>query len=292
MKNLHAFDFVVAGYFASISLIVIAVRPPGAWAFLAFHALVVILIALLAWAGERFGGVFWTFCRYWYVVPVVMASFRELHYLIPRVHPFDDGRWDRALAEIDRRWLGDVDGFFLSMSHPLLVDALHLCYWFYFGSMIIVGAVLYARSEWPKLREYLSVVMLGLYLSYLGYFAVPAVGPHHFFPARPPALDGWGLGAPLHRTLLWLELRMPDAFPSGHALMSMIVIILSWRFHRRTFAWVVAPAAGCILATVALRYHYVVDVAASVAILPGVVWAGTAFHRAREGKGDGARTRE
>ncbi len=280
MKKLHAFDLVILGYLAAVTSIVLVAQPTGAWIFLGYHALVLALIGLLVCAHERFGGGFWTFCRYWYVVPLVMASFRELHFLIPRVHPFDDGRWDRVLGEIDRRWLGDVDAFFLSMAHPLFVDALHLCYWFYFASMIVVGAVLYARSDWPKLREYLSVVMMGLYLSYLGYFAVPAVGPHHFFPSRPPELDGWVLGGPFHKALLWLELKMPDAFPSGHALMSLVVIALSWRFHRRTFAWVVVPAAGCVWATMALRYHYVVDVLASAALLPVVVWAGTALHRA------------
>jgi membrane-associated phospholipid phosphatase len=72
---------------------------------------------------------------------------------------------------------------------------------------------------------------------------------------------------------------MPDAFPSGHALLSMIVIVMSWRLHRPTFRVVVGPALGCVVATMALRYHYVVDVAASLALLPGVVCLGSALHR-------------
>jgi len=42
---------------------------------------------------------------------------------------------------------------------------------------------------------------------------------------------------------------------------------------------VVGPALGCILATMALRYHYVVDVVASAALLPGVVCLGLALSR-------------
>ena len=45
---------------------------------------------------------------------------------------------------------------------------------------------------------------------------------------------------------------------------------------------------GCILATVALRYHYVVDVVASVALFPVLAGAGIALHRAWEGRGAGA----
>jgi membrane-associated phospholipid phosphatase len=127
-----------------------------------------------------------------------------------------------------------------------------------------------------------TVLLTGLFLSYLGYFVVPAVGPHHFLVPRPAILDGWILGGRFHAALMAAEWEMPDAFPSGHALMSMIVIVLAWRHHRRVFRWIVLPASGCILATVALRYHYVVDVVASAAVMPLALWAGRALARRRE----------
>ena len=72
-----------------------------------------------------------------------------------------------------------------------------------------------------------------------------------------------------HQAILAAEWRTPDAFPSGHALLSMVVIVMSWRHHRPTFRIVTGPAIGCIVATVALRYHYGVDVLASAALLKG-----------------------
>jgi hypothetical protein len=283
MKKLHAFDLIILGYLAITAAMAAAARARGLWIYVGLHAGAAGLVLLLAWMHGRRGGRFWTFCRYWYIVPLVMAAFRELHFLVPEVSPFEDRRFDRALMAIDARWFGDTDAFFLSMLHPIWADLLHLCYWFYFLSMLIVGGVLYAKAEWVRLREYVAVVMLALFTSYLGYFAVPAVGPHHFFPSRPPELDGWVLGGPMHRAISAAELVTADAFPSGHALMSMIVILLSWRHHHPTFRWVALPALGCIWATVALRYHYVVDVVASAAILPAVLWLGAALHRWREG---------
>ena len=282
MKKLFAFDLVVLGYVAILTAVVLAGRPEGMAVYLAYHAAVAGMIGLIVHAHGRYGGRFWTFCRYWYVVPVVLAAFRELHYLVPQVHPFEDYRFDRILAAIDRRWLGDVDGFFLSGWPHADVALLPLWYWFYFVSMVIPGAALYAAGEWKKLKEYLAVLMTGLLGSYFGYLIVPAVGPHHFYPSRPPQLDGWIVGAPLHRALMAAEWNMPDAFPSGHALLSMIVIAMAGRLHRPSFRIVILPALGCILATMALRYHYVVDVAASAALLPGIIALGTMLHRVRD----------
>jgi len=288
MKKIAAFDLVTFAYIAIVSAIVIAVRPPGAGLFLALHAAAAGWAGLILAAHARYGGPFWTFLRYWYVLPLVLCAFREIHYLVPLVHPFDDRHYDRVLQALDRRWFGDVDGFFLGNWPPVLVDVLHLCYWFYYVALLIPGGVLFARADWGRLREFLSVTMTALLTSYLGYFAVPAVGPHHFLHPRPAALDGWLLGGAMHRVVMAAELTMPDAFPSGHALMSLVVIALTWRLYRPAFRYVVGPCLGCVLATVALRYHYVVDVVASVALFPVVAGAGIALNRAWEGGGDGA----
>ena len=283
MKRLRSFDAVVLIYIGIISAIVLAARPEGAWIYLSYHAIVIVMIALVIHAHARFGGPLWTLLRYWYVVPVVLAAFRELHYLIPEVRPFNDWRFDRALAAVDARWFGDVNGFFLGAFPPVVIDVLHLCYWFYFFSMIITGAAIQRRGDYGRLSEYATIVLTALFLSYLGYFAVPAVGPHHFLHPRPAILDGWILGRPLHAALMAAEWEMPDAFPSGHALLSMVVMALAWRYHRPIFRWMAVPASGCLLATLALRYHYVVDVVASAAILPVAVWMGQSFARTWEG---------
>lgn len=279
MRRLFAFDLVILGYLAVITTLILFKQPEGTGIYLAYHAGVLLLIALLIYAEGRYGGRFWTCLRYWYVVPIILAAYRELHYLVPQIHPFDDHRYDRVLAALDRRWFGDVDRFFFAWDRPLLIDVLFLCYCFYYALILIPGAVLCARREFDRVREYASVVMTGMYLSYLGYVAVPAIGPHHFYRPRPAFLEGSGLGGTLHRWVLAMEWSMPDAFPSGHALMAMLVLATAWKHTRKTFWVILAPALGCILATVALRYHYVVDVAASVALAPAAFGMGVALHR-------------
>ncbi len=283
MRKLFAFDLVLLGYFGILSIIVIIARPPWWGLYLGFHAVVTGIVALVSAAEGRWGGRFWTFVRHWYVVPLIPASFRELHYLIPEVRPFDGYPYDRALAAVDARWFGDVDGFFLSLANPLFIDVLHLCYWSYFLIPFVPGIMLYARGELVRLREFVAVLLSAYYLSYLAYFLAPSIGPHHFFETRPPELDGAFLGGYFHAALMALELEMADAFPSGHTLVSLVVLVMAWRLCRRGFWWTLVPATGIVLATMALRYHYVVDVVAGAGLLPVVVLLGRSLHAAREG---------
>ena len=143
MKRLYGFDLIIIGYLAIVSTIVILYQPTGWWIYLGYHAAIVGLMAMIAYAHERYGGKFWDVVRYWYVIPVVLATFRELHYLFidPACPPFDNPAVEQALASIDRTLLGDVDAFFLSIAQPQLIDFLHLCYWSYYVMVLAPGAI-------------------------------------------------------------------------------------------------------------------------------------------------------
>lgn len=277
-KHLHAFDLVVFAYIAILSLVILLFQPPGTAVYLAFHVAVTLMVAMILHAHRRFGGPLWRFCRHWYPLVVVLSAFRELHYLVPSLQPFEDARWDRLLADVDRLLFGNVDALFLRFPGPV-VDVLHLCYWFYFVSMVGLGAVLYRQKDLERLNEYSSILLLGLLGSYLFYPLIPAIGPHWFYSERPASLDGWLIGGVMHQALLAIEWRMPDAFPSGHALMSILVIASAWKYHRGVFWWVLAPSSGCILATMVLRYHYVVDVLVSALLFPVFFFAGIRLHQ-------------
>jgi len=280
VKILRGHDVAALSYLGILTAVVLIFRPPGTALYLLGHAAAAGVVLGLATAHARSDGRFRRAARYWYIVPFVLCAFRELHYLIPHVHPFDDAYYDKVLGQIDDRWLGDISGFFLRNLRPAAVDVLHLCYWSYYVSLAVLGALLHRRGEWEKMGEYVSIVLVSLLVSYLGYFVVPAVGPHHFYPSRPAILDGWLIGGPLHRTMASLELRMADAFPSGHTLMSLVLLYLARRHFAPRVFWITLPmATGCVLATVALRYHYVADLAASFALFPGCVWLGLRLDR-------------
>lgn len=282
MKHLHGFDLVFLAYVAAMTLIVVICQPAGTPIYLAYHAGAVILLALIAYGHANYPGWGWSVARYWYIVYMTMGAFRELHYLIPAVRPFEDLRYDRQLEALDHRWFGDVDGFFVGIANPILIDILHLCYWSYFALLLVPRVFLHARGEMAKLREYDAALLTALFLSYLAYFLIPSVGPHHLHPARPPELDGWIIGRHLHALLMAIEWTMPDAFPSGHTMATLTALIMSARLCRKVFWWLILPGTGIVAATMALRYHYVVDVLAGITLVPIAVWLGAAVHRSWE----------
>lgn len=268
-------DWILAGMALALSAIVIVFwgRLERPWLFLALHAGALALVALPARAAAVTGRPIWTLLRHWYPVLLVPFVFFELTFLIPPVHP---GRHDAFLAAWDAELFGDVKGAIAPLLSPAVVDVLSICYLSYFVSAPLLMVVLWRRADKDAFREAMTVCLLGWYLSYLGYFLAPSTGPYALAEDFVPRA---GLMQGCHGRLLEWEMGVPTAFPSGHVLVTLLVLTLSWRRARRLFWVVLAPSVGLIVATVGLRYHYVVDVAAGVAMAPPVVWAGLRLHR-------------
>lgn len=223
-----------------------------------------------------------TFLHAWWPVIVVPISFKQIAWVAPGVQPFGDGAWDRKLQNLDERLFGDTRGFFRAVAWGPAADLLTIGYWSYFLLPIVLGASLYRRADLRKFGEATTVMLVGWFVSYLGYFAVPAVGPHHAVDGpRAAGFEGLWAG-PMHRGLTAVEGHIPDAFPSGHALVAMLVVVLAWRLNRRLFRWLLPFATGLFLATMYLRYHYVVDVLVSVLLLVPCVALGRALYKVKE----------
>jgi membrane-associated phospholipid phosphatase len=118
----------------------------------------------------------------------------------------------------------------------------------------------------------------GFFLSYIGYFFLPAVGPrftlHHF-----SMIDRDLPGVLLTPYLRWfvnaggsVPLGVPDevaiagtqrdVFPSGHTMMTLVLIYLSAKFRAKSRYFIYVTGVLLIIATVYQRYHYVVDILA------------------------------
>ncbi len=158
-----------------------------------------------------------------------------------------------------------------------LTDFTQLCYAsHYLLPFILMGLML--KDGKTRESEYLAAaVSLVVLTSFVLYIVVPARSPYvlaHALEdgpirfAGPIPMTGWGMAIRdwLHQN----ETFKYDCFPSGHTQLSLTVLVASWRYHRRSFPAFLVVVSALIFATLYLRYHYVIDLAAGALL----VWFG------------------
>jgi len=201
--------------------------------------------------------------------------------------------FDQMLIAADR-WLFGTDPTvaLMSVSSPLLTELLQIVYaTFYFLPMILaVSLVLNNRKTEADYSVF--AVIFGFFVSYIGYFLFPAVGPRfhlHDFTMTNKELPGLFL-TNFIREVINMGESIPagtpnpvsvvqrDVFPSGHTMMTGITMYLSVKFESKT-KWFLVPVGLLLMfSTVYLRYHYVIDVIAGLICMVFSLWIGKLFY--------------
>jgi membrane-associated phospholipid phosphatase len=293
---LYPADKIVIAYLVIIAALIVAFsfRIPVWPQLIAAHTLVIIAVLLLAkWeqgasrrvaASPPRSAALSRFIHGWYPVALITATFKELTYLIPLIHPRD---FDAKLAAIDYRLFGTHPTVWLErFTWPAITEVLQIVYATYYFLPLILGALLWHKRWFEPYKFWVFVVTLGFYVSYLGYIAVPATGPR-YLPAIQEAqtfrLTGVWLFSSLREMLDRAEGITRDCFPSGHTEITLLVLYYARRFHRRTF-WLMLPVGSALIfSTVYLRYHYVIDVIAGAATATMVILIAGPLYRALGG---------
>ena len=210
--------------------------------------------------------------RGWYPLLLIGLTYKELTYLIPRIHPRD---FDAALAAIDYRMFGVNPTVWIErFTWPPLTEMFQLTYSTYYLLPMILGVVLWRKRRFDSFFFFVFVLMFGFYLSYLGYIAVPAIGPRFLASiaeAQTKPLTGIWLFVPVRQMLDRAEGITRDCFPSGHTELTLLVLLYAYKLHRRSFWFFLPFGIGIVLSTVYLRYHYVIDVVAGALLAVVVV---------------------
>jgi len=216
----------------------------------------------------------------YYVIGCVLVIFDGLGPLIRAVHPIDR---DAALIAFDRALFGvDPTVLLEKIATPLLSDVLTIFYALYYFHPIVLGTLVFFddRARPARARDfprYAFVMVFVFYVSYACYFLVPAIGPRYTVQHAGPLPRG-AISQVIDHTLDVLEKNKRDCFPSGHTMV-LTAILLEARRRSKTTFWVFLPfAVGLILATVYLRYHYVADVLAGLALAFVAVPLGNALY--------------
>jgi membrane-associated phospholipid phosphatase len=220
----------------------------------------------------------------WYPVPVIFFTFKEIYVIIQSIARPDI---DVALIEIDR-WLfgGDPTVFLVQFIHPALTELLQVSYTSFYFIMLTLGIELYLRKDIKNFTFSTFTLSYGFYLSYIGYLLFPGVGPRftlHDFHLLDTELSGLWL-TQITRDIINAGESIPpgisdafkhaqrDVFPSGHTQMTLIVFYFANKYKLKSRHVLYVFGTLLIIATVYLRYHYVIDVLAGALFMLFTVW--------------------
>jgi membrane-associated phospholipid phosphatase len=186
---------------------------------------------------------------------------------------------DAVLIAADRALFGtDVTVWLQRFVNPALTTLFYLSYTTYYFIALALGFVLLRRST-EDLQRFLFTVTLCYYVSYAGYFALPALGPRYALAeSHTVVLETTRIAATIERTLNELEHTKYDVFPSGHTMIAVTVLLVAFRRARDVFWYLLPFATLLVLSTVYCRYHYVVDVIAGIALAVVTVPLGDAIY--------------
>lgn len=273
-SNLLAFDVYTVVLMAIYSTLALAFYPyvSNAAAIILQNVLIATTIAALVLLTTLTSAPLFVLLRMFYIIPVIYIMYGQVHALVPAVHPRD---YDDVLIAADRAFTGGIDPtvWMAQFAMPAITEYLQICYFLFYVLPIMQAIELYRRSDMDRLTEFARAMTFCYFVSYLAYFAMPAIGPRftlHDFHRTDQELPGLFLTGWLRDIVnagggVALGTSNPeqivnrDCMPSGHTMLTLVNIIMAFRNRSRLRWGFLVIGGSLVVATVYLRYHYVVD---------------------------------
>ena len=288
IKNLKAYDLVVVVFYFFLIIMNIIfndiIMHTTTW--LIINIVVIAFAFLISFLENKHNIRLWRIIHYWYIAPLIFITFKQLYFMIKPIRVQD---YDWLFIKIDH-WIFGVNPtqVLFHISFPLLTEILQLVYSIFYLLPIILALVLLRKKKYLACDFAVFSIIYGFYLSYLGYFALPGIGPRftlHNFSLLDQQMPGIFLTKYLREFVNLGEsitastpdpaaMVQRDVFPSGHTMITLIVMYLSVRLKSRSRYFFLPVGSLLIFATVYLQYHYVIDLIGGLIFMIFSVWSG------------------
>jgi membrane-associated phospholipid phosphatase len=234
--------------------------------------------------------------RFWYPMIIILYIFKDIYLLVMYIKPEDI---DAILIQIDFRIFGvNTTQWIYKFSNPVLTEFLEIIYILYYLVIPIYGIQLYTKKRYEDFKFSVFVLYIGFYLAYILYLVFPAIGPRfylHDFYSIQNELPGLFLTEPLRAILDFAE-SIPagvpnpqdyvqrDAMPSLHAEVAILLAYLAKKMKLKSFGLYLVYCILMLIATVYLRYHYVIDLIAGALSALVAVFIGKLMYEYKDGE--------
>jgi len=202
------------------------------------------------------------------IIGSVFGGFWVVGHTIHAINPYD---MEAELLWFDQQIWGATFGEWIEpYSVAWVTDILQLCYASYYFLPLALFVVLYFKNRYQDAHILITAIAAAFLSNFLLYILVPAQSPYviaeipalaHLVTFQGP-LPGSALTHWLRHSIEAAEFNMRDCFPSGHTYISLVTLLLCWRYERKLFVVMAPIVAGLIMGTLYLRYHYIIDLVA------------------------------
>lgn len=182
-----------------------------------------------------------------------------------QVHIFFNGFFDDYILMIENAVFPvHPVTWFEQFYNPLLTEWMMMGYSVYLLLMPITTGWYYYTDQKEAAEHNLGSLLLSLISCYIVFFLLPVEGPRFamanqytgelpgfLFRAITNLLES---GAMLHG----------GAFPSAHCSAATVMLVLSYKYDRKLFKWIITILITLYISTVYGRYHYPLDVLAGM----------------------------
>ncbi len=228
---------------------------------------------------ESFVRPYWTILRDWFPFLVILMMYYSLWG--NATHLLVSADRDAMLIAWDQKLFGFQASVWLErFVTPALTGWMSFAYFFHLLNLPLVACFIYLRRGTNNFREMMCGLLVVSFFGILGYLLVPAIGPVYTLRDRytVPLTEPLGI---FNRQMDFMDFARihRDVFPSLHAGISFVVWLYAYRNSRRLF-WILSPLMLSLwVSTVYLRYHYLVDVLAGLALAPPSFWLANRLFR-------------
>lgn len=288
IKKLKAYDLVVVVFyiFLIIMNIIFHAKIEHTSTWMVVNIGVIVFAFLISFLEDKQNIKLWRIIHYWYIAPLIFVTFKQIYFMIRPIRGED---YDWLFIKIDYWIFGaNPTQVLQEIAFPILTEILQIIYSIFYLLPIILALVLLRKKKYLALDFAIFSIVYGFFLSYLGYFALPGIGPRftlHNFSELDTQLPGLLLTKYLREfvnlgesisasTTNPAEFVQRDVFPSGHTMITLVVMYLSVRLKSRSRYFFLPAGSLLIIATVYLQYHYVIDLVGGLIFMIFSIWSG------------------
>jgi membrane-associated phospholipid phosphatase len=174
--------------------------------------------------------------------------------------PFDD--WFRYADQ----WIfGFQPSIEFSARFPQrwISELLNFGYFSYFFMNLTTFAVVYLKKREEAMKA-VYLVITSFFIYYLIFILFPVVGPQFWLPQSLRNVPEGYLFQKGVLLIQWMGEVPTGAFPSSHVGLTIIFLLITRKYSKKVFRYMLPVAMILVLATVYIKAHYAVDVFAGM----------------------------